>query len=83
MKCVQVLDGVGQVRVGDAIWPVGKVIVAIVLSALTLGCSAGLSFMLGVATDGIMAIIETSEYQTSNHSNAYLISYIFGSFGDR
>ena len=70
MKCAAVLDGVGKIRVGDAIWPVADLVVALLVSAVTLGAGSGLSASMmlaaqtatGSVSAGMMQLMETSKW---------------------
>lgn len=43
VSCSAVMDGIGKIRIGDAIWPVADLVVAILISVATLGAGASLS----------------------------------------
>lgn len=68
MTCTTVPDGVGQIRIGDAIWPVADLVVAILVSCVTMG--AGLSASASAAVEtGIaasMELMKTSKWPTPN-----------------
>ena len=67
VRCTVVPDGVGQIRVGDAIWPVADLVVAILVSVGTMGLGLTGSMLAvarvvaGTVSAGTMELMKSGE----------------------
>ena len=60
IACLTVPDGIGKIRIGDAIWPVAELITTILISILTGGYGAAFSTVMGAFSSAVMEVIKTA-----------------------
>ena len=83
VACNVVLNGVGKIRIGDAVWPIAEFVVAIILSVATMGMSSNLSGAMQVAagavegavTTAVMKLVQNSKWCNTFHPLIY-VAYI-------
>jgi hypothetical protein len=80
VTCSTVPDGVGKIRIGDAIWPIADLVVAILISAATMGAGSGLSPSMlavvqtvsGTASSSALELIKNGKWYPADQVRGFL-----------